>query len=785
MHEDDGQYLHPRDDQLMDTITQQEWAFGGFLEGSSPMTGFIFIAALLLGAAGIAWMSYRHTLHALPALQRHSLFVLRTIFCLLLLLCLANPIRTERKLTEPSGPGPLAVLVDHSHSMTRTDNRGRSRMDEAKRTWHTIRQDAEAAFSKLHFHGFAEKISPMKDWESATSAGSGDDKTHLFNALDEILNSAPAGGYGAILCITDGIDTSQISANQSIPRFGESRTPLYFISGNNRSRPENFLTIRESRAPDQIRKNSDFNHHAVIEAFSTQAQEVPMELWQGDKLLARETLNLQQGHNVVPWSTRVTAHTPGDMMLELRLAWNKETPRIARHHVKVVEETEFNILYYQGALNWGFRYVSNVVKRDPGFRLTAVFNPAAGVKISSGAESNSMDDLPATASALAPFNLVILENVFANQLSKAQQQALSDYVKSGGGVLFLLPENEAAQAFSGQAIEEMLPVVFAPPQSRQYRDMQAERFQHMMMQEGGSSSHAEQLFALGDENTPRLESLVEFAFPDEKPRLNLFTVTDAPDKIITPAFSSYALVKSVKPAADVLAIHPTARDESTGQPHVLLAVQPYGDGRSGVLTTDPLWRWRMSLPSDSRDAEIFWQQLFHWLGKSTESTLRFTRSPVEATKSQSVSLQIAAPENASPRLTAKSAAGETEVALTPAGEPNRWTADWKAAHTGLWELQLTAEGHAPATAFISILEEQTSPDLADLPTATDLLKTLASSTGGELIGTAPPRSWREETREPEVISETRTLLWNSWPWLMAILGTFSAELLLRRKWKLL
>ena len=86
------------------------------------------------------------------------------------------------------------------------------------------------------------------------------------------------------------------------------------------------------------------------------------------------------------------------------------------------------MLYYQGALQWGYRFLRGALESDPSFRLTAILNPALQVQLTA-ANGAALADLPEDAAELRRFQIVILAHVFADQLTPRQQQALVDYVR--------------------------------------------------------------------------------------------------------------------------------------------------------------------------------------------------------------------------------------------------------------------------------------------------------------------------------------------------------------------
>ncbi|MDD3153717.1 MAG: hypothetical protein PHS41_02530 [Victivallaceae bacterium] len=85
-----------------------------------------------------------------------------------------------------------------------------------------------------------------------------------------------------------------------------------------------------------------------------------------------------------------------------------------------------------------------------------------------------------------------------------------------------------------------------------------------------------------------------------------------------PKFEDFAKIEQEKHGANVLARH-TAPD---GKSYILMACQNFGAGRSMVLATDPLWRWKLKTPSGDNSCELFWRNLFSYLslGKKADAS---------------------------------------------------------------------------------------------------------------------------------------------------------------------
>ena len=221
----------------------------------------------------------------------------------------------------------------------------------------------------------------------------------------------------------------------------------------------------------------------------------------------------------------------------------------------------------------------------------------------------------------------MLAHVFADQLTERQQRALTDYARGGGGVLFIAPDTAATQRFAGTALEQMLPVVFEPEARAKPQDDLARRFREQME---GAGSDDETRYASGgrQQTLPRLQP---FSLPPGVTRAAATAIFRNAAPAEMPKFCAYAKVRAVKSGADVLAVKGGGVPaDGGGPPRVLLARQQFGAGFTAALTTDLLWRWKMSLPSNSRAAETFWQQLLLSLRPPPGAGLRLeklTQSP--------------------------------------------------------------------------------------------------------------------------------------------------------------
>jgi hypothetical protein len=292
--------------------------------------------------------------------------------------------------------------------------------------------------------------------------------------------------------LTDGLDTTDALPEECISRSLQNHCPLYFCVGQGQSAPRETLLVRELDVPGQVLRKSQFTAQVVVEAYTHQARDVPVSLWKDDRSVAQTLLHLHAGANLIPWPVPVDSGEPGLLHLDCRLGEGAEQESTAAA-VPVVAQEQIHILFYQGSLDWSYRFINLAVQNDPSFALTGLFNPDLSVtrEIASSSQDPNLMEMPEKVEDLHPFQIVILSNVFADQMSAAQQTALSDYVRGGGGVLFMVSDTKMAATFAGTALESMMPVIFEAPTPEDQGAQSENALQQQMNQVGVADGDAE------------------------------------------------------------------------------------------------------------------------------------------------------------------------------------------------------------------------------------------------------------------------------------------------------
>jgi len=740
----------------------------------------------------LAFQFYRQTLRALTWRQRAIFATLRCGFLLCLLLCLAGPAHVERVYDADQDARPLAVIVDRSASMNVADSVGTTRLSHALRVWKKVETDAIRSFPSLRYFHFSTSLVTASDLENAMTSPDPGTDTHLYDSLNQALKDSPSGGYGGIVCLTDGLDTTESTPEELSARALQNHSPLYFAVGQNQQAARETLLVREMQVPGRALRKSRFTTTVLIEAHTTHERDVPISLWMENQQIAQTSLHLHAGNNLIPWLVPIDSGEPGLLHLECRLGDGAEQETTVAA-IPVVASDQIHVLFYQGTLDWSFRFIDNALQGDPSFVLTGLFNPSLNLTqmVSSSAQP-ALSEMPGAADALQPYQIVVLSNVFGNELSTAQQTALLDYVQGGGGLLFLVSDTAMARTFSGTALESVLPVIFEAPPKKESHDDSVQQFQDMMRSIGGVNASREEDFASDSEAQSGISPFHNFALPSDSKRsgiANLFSPGANGTIQNTPQFSSYAHVHGVKAGGQVLAIHPQDKTDAN-DPRALLVTQRFGQGQVTALLTDALWRWRLSLPSTSHDPEVFWQQLFLALShKSGTAGLRFAIQPFYASLGQTCAFRLEGVHGKdAPALTAISPGGQSQV-LTgqPGPQPDSWLFQLNSNQPGTWRVRAQDQSGALMETLVRVSNASHTAELSGLPSDIEGLRKLAESTGGSLLNEGAPDDWSSSRTHDQaaLVSKHSRPLWNNWLVLLIGLGLYVTELLWRRQAKLL
>jgi len=704
----------------------------------------MWVLIALLGIAVIVF-SHRRTLVALTPSRRGILTTLRILFWLTLLIFLAAPTRVDRTRAENRPKKALAVAVDRSPSMGMPAQGNKTRIEEAAARWRPLEKEAKNIFPEINYFRFSKDVSPASNLDAAISGEDGPPETYLYQSLAEVIEKAPPGGWGAIVCLTDGFDT-QSPGNEMdfVNKSISANSPVYFLPARNQSAIKGSLGVREIDIPRNVVKKTSFTWRSLIQSFSNRSRGVTVTLRKNGIVIAQEKLALGPGSHTLNWDTEVKADETGRIPFEMTLEGDDGAKSSIRTTVLVSDNQDLKIFYYQGAMDWGFRFIAGILRKDPKFQMTSAFHLAKG---RDSITSNMAGSQPSFAEdTMEQLDVVILDGVSSAQLTETEESQLEGFVRNGGALLFLTPDDNGG--FADTPLEKILPVSFySTPQGKQsYGDFKLEpmRLTGEFLSKSGATS---------------------------------------------PGFANYQLFKDRKPGAEVQGIHGRDKNPDTGKPAILMATQQYGSGQVCVLGTDSLWRWKLSQSAQSKDVEIFWQNLLNWLVRGRRNAPQFDHPPTASFVGKTLTIRVQAEKKDSVLvLSAQGPDQQTKpCALKPTGADGSWEAEWTPDQAGDWILIAQDEKGLRNEHLLSVEKQSSAGEFNSLPPDEEKMRKLAEMTGGELIGNAIPPQWKESKPQENEASatEVKKPLWHH-GWLLALcLLCYASELLTRRRWRML
>jgi uncharacterized membrane protein len=766
---------------MMKETLSWHWAFPG---GFAGLLGTLAVGFVLI------WFAYRRTLRQLSPGWRWTLTALRCLMLLLLLGCLAEPQMVLTKSFRRDEHKPIAILVDGSGSMVRLDAHRESRLDIARASLARIWDN------QMKLYTFADKLEAMSTPDALGSISDPERETHLLASLSDLLNSAPPDGWGGVIVYTDGNDTTTGDPEETGRLFRDYQTPLILAATQTDLPQPEFMRLANVHLPPTNTVQTQYPLEVFVQSDTATAHEVTVRVLQNSQPVSESKMTLSPGSHTQKLTFNFTGQATGRQDYQVQLLEDGKTDPTDEFFAstEIVDRQKVHALYYSGSLSIEYRYLRAALADNPAIVLESSVHVSASSlrhQVLFGNESRTSEDassFPKTVEDLRQYDVIILADLLPSQLTEQQSGALLDYVKGGGGLIFVVSNSAVASDFSGSSLEQLLPVVFEPEPG--------DNGSGNAGQESTAARLLAKLDALGSvteedsSNNSAVEKLSAMEFtPDGHSVLG--SLGDQPEEN-APLFREYAAVQRAKPGAMVAAQHPTDADAWGKRP--LLAMERFGEGRSAVLATDSIWRWQLNLPSTSHAYEKLWQQMLLWVAqhKGNAPEIQLASPGVSLNEKAAISVQL--PEGSRPvtanqvLLMAYAPDGSAQsIALSAGSKERTFTGSFIPVKAPWVRLEATVPDLNSGVAVLNVRSGKSSLEDEHLAVDLPFLQRLAAAAEGQVVDAASLRELPAMTLQTEsAIADKRVRdLWNNGGILALVLGLFCAELLLRRWLKLL
>jgi hypothetical protein len=432
-------------------------------------------------------------------------------------------------------------------------------------------------------------------WVTGLSAQ--EPRTALADAGLDILKRDANELPTAIVVMSDGRDNASKAGLAEFGREAARRgVPLHVYAVG--SAAAGRLALRDITVPETLFVEDTVSVPVRYRAAGHRAARGEVVLTLGGREVARQAFDLREGDDLVETLSFVPTAAdvaPGkqELTATIRLLQGGAKPADELGRSVRVVDRKLKVLVADSLPRWDFKYLQRALLRDRRVEVRFWLSEAAR-EVSDGGPP-FLAGFPADREALFAFDLLILGDLSASSLSTSQMEAVRDFVAEGGGLVQLAGRRAGPSSYVGTPLAELLPVEFSA---------------HTFPIDPGTRSASFR---------PRLTPAGL-----RSPVLRLADTAEASEKVwkeLPEVYWHYPVTR-LKPAAEALLAHPTARTPD-GEPVPLLALHTFGKGTVVFCGTDETWRWRYN--AADKFFGRFWSQVVYVAGVSRSLGTKFTQ----------------------------------------------------------------------------------------------------------------------------------------------------------------
>jgi len=679
-------------------------------------------------------------------------------------------------------PNTVAVLVDTSRSMgVAPPDRGPTRSERAAGLLASAAPTFaawESSGHKIEVYGFGESLMPASRAQLPLPKA---EATRIGEALSELRTRFAGRDLGAVVLISDGIDTGRIGHG---PLDADTRKTLEALAapvhtvfvGEDELRD---LSVAAVLADDFAFVRTPVKLEAVLRHSGLGGRMVEVSLLRDGRLIDAKAVVLRAESPQVHVVFDFTPDHPGNHVFEIK------TPVLSGEAIdsnnsqaftlKVIRD-RVRVLHVCGRPSWNERFLRSMLRLDPNVDLVSFFILRTDTDdMTMGPDEMSLIPFPYKEifdDQLKSFDLLIFDNFnFKPYWVEPYLPGVRAYIEAGGALAMVGGDlSFASGAYGESALHDVLPVELGGIPRDGAASFSTDTFRPRLTTEG--RTHPVTSLSLDDKiNESRWAAL--------------------------PQLVGINRVAGLRPGARALLVHPSQKS-GDGKPAPVLATADIGKGRTLALLTDSAWNWGFQAAGagdDGRAFQRFWEGAIRWLVRDPALThLRIDLDKVEYRRGQMVALRVRT-------LRADySPAASVEVALelrpAEAAETAAPLRALKVATSSEGEAQVELGGLDPGAYRLvgradldgRPAEEQTTfvvrpegHELDDVVARDGVLREIAKASGGEFHdGTLGDPSVRPP-RKVRVGSLRTVEVWSNPLLLLLAIGLLVAEWTLRRR----
>ena len=623
----------------------------------------------------------------------------------------------------------------------------------------------------LRFFGFGERLEPAQGKgevapDMLMAAGATGKATRMGSAISEAVDRSAGQSISGVILLTDGISNDGLDPLPVAQRMGERNIPIYPVGLGMPSAPD--VAVRRLIVPDVVFHKDKVPLRVQVASGGYAGRTANLAVSLDGQEVAGKVINLG-GRTQFEEVLFIPEAKSGNVTLEVSVSAMPGETNAANNKaaktLRVISE-KIQVLYVEGKPRWEYRYLRQVLLRDP--RLDVKFLLTEGDRDQALSSEQYLTDFPEEAAKAFRFDLVILGDVPATYFSHPQLARIEELVqKHGGSFLMLAGSQYAPLSYLASPVANLLPVRL---RTEGWQSVEDGVFP--VVAEGAADSAIMTLDVPKDRN--------QDLWGRVRPMYKL------------------PVLDGAKPAATVLATISRGGTRG-GEAYPLIAWQRYGSGKALFVGTDQLWRLRFKT-GDKYHAR-FWGQAIQFLtlsrllgeskriqvevdkpdylvGQRAAVSANVLDETYEPVKAPSYSLYVE--RTSSPRKQ------QTLLKLDAVPHiPGLYQGYFTPAEAGRYEVR--APGGDPALANVAQFSV-TAADLEQVERAMqeELLKNMAQASGGRYFAVRDLPALVKTVAGEDRTSVTRREreLWDLPIAFVAVLALLGIEWFLRRKYDL-
>jgi uncharacterized membrane protein len=640
---------------------------------------------------------------------------------------------------------------------------------------------------RVRIYHVSNSAQPMTEVDRPGDIGSSAEKirgleaagtqTRLGDGVRQVLTELRGAPPSAIILFTDGQTTEGESLSKAAELSARKGVPLYTV-GLGSPEPARDLELSELLVDDVVFVDDAVRFQAKLSARGLQGEKIIVRLKERepgstdpkqDKELDTKEVDAPRDGQPERIELNHRPRTTGERTFIVEAEPRRreiselQTDNNRIERVVTVRKEKLKVLYLDSEPRYEFRYLKNYLEREESIDLNIVL-------LSSDTEYSEQDrsalpTFPASKDDLFAYDVVIVGDTDTSFLSQSQMQNLIQFVmEKGGGLLFVAGELFNPLTYRGTPLETLLPVELADARNPTAVGSGITSFRPELTLEGRSNP----IFRLGDNEVASMQIWNELP--------ELFWYLEAPRK---------------KPAAQVLAVHPTATGAEGKLP--LIVYQFLGAGKVMFQAFDDTWRWRFR--AGDRYFGRYWVQTIRFMARSRlvgNRQAEITTDRRRYQRGQPIQLRVRFPN---PGLVPSE--GELTAQIERKGQgPRKLTLKLVPGTKNVFEgaLSQAAEGEyqvrllpppsldRPATAEFRVdppisERERIEMNQSELIRAADI-------SGGKFYTPLTADSLLKDLPKPSKVpldTDPPIPLWNTWPVLALFLAMITLEWVIRKR----